>query len=223
MLTEWPSPLPISTGGNFPSKLEFGYSEIYILPEAESSAIDFWVTLRSRKSGRNLLNCSLSDLSSVLFHSFQTRQSRIMPNRRVWLSRTCPSAGGLHPIVPIVLNPPSLNSGAWTYNPQKHQLGCIQDFAAEHVEEICNLVAQIVDEPKSTIIWLIAQTNLLDAAYKNPETLIWREAGALTMTIQCVATALRLQSRMIGATGGEQLKQVWGSGFMALGGIILGR
>ena len=75
-----------------------------------------------------------------------------------------------------------------------------------------------------SIIWFVARSNITRARYTNPESVIWRDAGALLATICLAATALNLVACPIGASGEPFIRRllaapdhVYGVGACAIG------
>ena len=49
-----------------------------------------------------------------------------------------------------------------------------------------------LESHKGTVIWFVADLARTGARYKNPESLAWRDSGALLATIGLVAEGMRL-------------------------------
>ena len=51
------------------------------------------------------------------------------------------------------------------------------------------------------LVWFVAHVKRTQAAYINPESLVWKDAGALIMMFQLVATAFDIKSCPVGTLG----------------------
>ncbi len=60
-----------------------------------------------------------------------------------------------------------------------------------------------------------------EAAYSNPESLVWRDSGALASTMGLVAEWLGLSANILGFSGGEYMRSIGfpGNRFLSVGGI----
>lgn len=75
----------------------------------------------------------------------------------------------------------------------------------------------------ATVIWLIAHTNRTSAKYDNPQSLIWRDAGALLQSIQMTGTAMGIGSCPMGTLAGHYINQLFNkTTVVSAGGIIIG-
>lgn len=118
-----------------------------------------------------------------------------------WESRATPSAGGIHCISLLCL-PIEDDACAGLFDPDRHDLIQLSDAQRQAaVEENRRSVTALCGATFGTTLQLVADTARIDGAYENAETLIWRDAGALTMTLTLVAEALDLAALPLGRTG----------------------
>ena len=142
------------------------------------------------------------DLSSLLWHATALRERRADGRFGIlWESRPAPSAGGLHAIRIVVL-PLDDAAQAGEYLPDHHALAPIDHNG---IEANRASVAEMIGATTGTTLQLACDLDLLAACYDNPETLMWRDAGALAATISFAATALGMTSVALGRTGGGVL------------------
>jgi hypothetical protein len=166
------------------------------LPRAiNRPSADFFDILDSRRSGTGS-TLPIEVLSSLLWHSTRLRDRR--PGRFGIGSerRSAPSAGGLHPLRLLVLPVDGPLGGI--YDDHRHALAMVNDAAFE-LNSVS--IEEILGTNQGTTIQLAADTQLVGDCYKHPESLIWRDAGALAVTICLVATALSLTATLVGRVG----------------------
>ena len=116
-------------------------------------------------------------------------------------SRTAPAAGGIHCIRLICL---ALNSDGITglYEPDRHELVLLDEAVQKAAtDENRRSVSAICGASSGVTLQFAADVPRIEAAYENPETLIWRDAGALLMTVALVAEALDLAAAPLGRVG----------------------
>jgi hypothetical protein len=86
-----------------------------------------------------------------------------------------------------------------------------------------NNVNECLNIVNATVVWFVAHLQRTEAKYKNPESLIWRDAGALITTIQLVATAIKIRSCPIGTLGEPFFSKLFTKGnVISAGGILVG-
>lgn len=145
----------------------------------------------------------IDDLSSLLWHTTALRARRADGRFGIpWESRPAPSTGGLHAVRIIVL-PLDGTAPAGEYLPDQHALAPIHPRG---VEANSVSVADVIGVTAGTTLQFACDLQLLAACYENPDTLGWRDAGALAATIAFTATALGLTSVVLGRVGNEVLR-----------------
>ncbi len=162
----------------------------------------------------------LDDLSSLLWHATALRARRADGRFGIpWESRPAPSAGGLHTIRVVVL-PLDGTAQAGEYLPDHHALAPIDPNG---IDANRASVAEMIGVTTGTTLQLACDLDLLAACYDNPETLMWRDAGALAVTIAFSATALGMASVVLGRTGAGVLNAAGiDQRFAAVGAVHVG-
>ena len=158
----------------------------------------FCDVVAARRSNRKFGPLTLTDISSLLWYS-----SRVLARRGSALGfdlsqRPTPSAGAIHPI--HVLACSSTRASWQRYDPEQH---CLTEVS-HGVLAPCDALAQIgtaIDPQKGTLLWLAAEVGKTASKYESPESLIWRDAGALIAHLGLVASYLGLHFCALGATG----------------------
>lgn len=161
------------------------------------------------------------DLSSLLWHSTLLRKRDAIGRFGLpWESRSAPSAGGLHPTRLLVL-PVDHGREFGFYDPSQHSLLA---FQATALNANRNSIGEILGAEEGTTLQLAADASKLDACYHNAESLMWRDAGALTAVICLVAAALDLEAVPVGRTG-DNIVRATGlpRAFVGVGAVHVGR
>lgn len=166
--------------------------------QVSAPAVDFLSVLNARRSRVGGPLGEL-ELASVLRHSTMLRARRLDGRFGAWESRSAPAAGGLHGIALLAL-PCDATCVAGMYDDRRHGL-----VAPASLLEALRLnrdsVASIALATDGITLQLVADRSRYDACYSSPETLMWRDAGALCSIITLVATALSLASIVLGRRG----------------------
>ena len=183
--------------------------------------IDFLGLLRRRRSSIGHASVAPTDLSSLLWHAMLLRARRpATADFAAWESRATPSAGGIHCISLLCL-PIEDDAGAGLFDPERHELVQLPDDQRRAaVEGNRRNVAVMCGATCGTTLQFVADIPRIDGAYENAETLIWRDAGALTMTLALAAEALDLAALPLGRTGAEIVTAAgFGPGWRGVGAI----
>jgi SagB-type dehydrogenase family enzyme len=191
-------------------------------------ARDCFRVLGDRETRRSFGVLTARQLSAFLWHAAKTRVSYRDDNGRPFQSRPAPSAGGCHPHDLLVVRPSKQGLVASIYDSHAHalaELPCEKQRLRHFVEQ----VARVVPNQRGTIIWLIGQPQRTANFYWNPESLLWRDAGALIAIMAIVAEALKLSFCPLGSTGDVPVSQLlkrhhrlFGFGGAILGGRVVG-
>jgi hypothetical protein len=93
----------------------------------------------------------------------------------------------------------------------------VRDANSESVNSLCSATA-------GTTLQFVADIEFLESCYENSASLLWRDSGALAMTIRMVATSLAMTSVVLGRVGSSLLggknftDRFVGAGAVHLGG-----
>lgn len=181
---------------------------------------DFLATLNARRSGIGG-GVHGDDLASLLRHSTMLRERRVDGRFGVWESRSAPAAGGLHALHLLCL-PLDRGSACGLYDAEAHALR-----ATDTLERARTLnsesVVTLAGAEGGTTLQIVADRYRYEACYDQCESLIWRDAGALTAVISLVATLLGLVSVPLGSHGDDVVSaSELGAGFSGVGAIHIG-
>ncbi|WP_408871851.1 nitroreductase family protein [Gluconacetobacter aggeris] len=163
------------------------------------------------------------ELASVLWHSMLLRERRSAGRFGIgWESRNTPSAGGLHPLRLLII-PIGNGDPIGVYEPERHAI--LLCSADERTVRRANeaSVSELTGAKAGTTVQIVADPTRTGAGYENSESLLVRDAGALSATICLVATALGLTSCAMGRTGTEICRRagLW-EPFIGLGAVHVG-
>jgi SagB-type dehydrogenase family enzyme len=184
------------------------------------TAPEFFQILEKRRSERGSAAVTLKSLSTLLWKATHARSISLSDTGNTYAKRPAPSAGGIHPIEVFLLSN-SLSSKFQHYNADSHaleELACIPASIAAFLEQI----NACIPVGSATVIWFGAFPGKTAAKYENPESLYWRDAGALIATFQLVATALDLKACPIGTLGLPYFLSLFeGIDIVSAGGMLI--
>jgi nitroreductase len=157
--------------------------------------------MRLRRSERHLDRTSLRRVTEILAFATQPLSS--------WSSAGLPrqssptaASGGLHGIELLVAPSPTMQR-LFRFAASENSLDRLdaQRDAIAALEQRCN--ACLPNAASASTIFLVADRRKYEAAYIHPESLIWRDAGALLQSLSLTATAFGLGSCILGIHGNE--------------------
>lgn len=162
---------------------------------------DVGFVLETRRSVRAISTVGLRQLINWLAYSTRPRFVRDERGHQRSL-RLSPSAGALHCINTVLIDWRGSTRLA-RYDPTDHKLELLRILQNEALDQFVESCRQIVPAGGSTAVVLIADIKRIRSYYSNPESLIWRDAGALLQTLSLTAHAYGLATCMLGVTGEE--------------------
>jgi hypothetical protein len=159
-----------------------------------------FVRVLSRR--RSMVGAAVSEgaLGALLWHATQLRERGFDGRFGQWESRAAPSAGGLHPIRLLIL-PMESGATAGVYDDTHHALATRGRDPAAAIALNRSSVGALTRAEAGTTIQLFADPTRIASCYENYETLLWRDAGALTAILCLTAEALSLTSVALGRHG----------------------
>ena len=209
---------PVPRTGVSAYRRPFGLPSSVSLPRTiDRPDIGFFDVLDARRSSTGG-SLPIDQLSSLLWHVMRLRNRRPGRFGIGRESRSAPSAGGLHPIKLLILPIDGLDAGA--YDDHQRALTPIE-LSALGLNRTS--IAEILAVDTGTTIQFAADAELVAACYENPESLVWRDAGALVATMCLVATALKLTATPVGRIG-DAIVRAAGlpEGFIGAGAVHVG-
>jgi SagB-type dehydrogenase family enzyme len=183
--------------------------------------VPFNEVITNRQSTRKFRPVSKEQLSELLWYTAKVKSLQMQDHGYILTHRGAPSAGARHPIDIIIYDPKMFEKDYfYYYNPFDHSLNQI---ANADTASLINHVGQIVPIGDGTLLWFVAHTQRTAAKYENPESLIWRDSGALINSIQLTCTALKLNSCPIGSLGEPYISDFFACpDIFGVGGIVIG-
>lgn len=191
----------------------------YIVPGVSSSTKDFLNVLQERVSSLNFQPHETSTIENLLFISNKIKSVQIDGSGYIITKRTVPSAGGRHPIDLLISFPTSRNSLTY-YNPLDQSLSSLildKTSLSNFISDIETCVAI----KNATIIWFSIQHEKTASKYTNPESLYWRDCGALLYCLQLVSGFLGLNSCPVGHLANDTFNRLFQTDKLISGGGIL--
>jgi hypothetical protein len=151
-------------------------------------------------------------LAELLWHGARTRDVR-----GAWQHRAAASAGGIHPLHLLIFSRGSRE--ALLYDPLRH---CAHelDTVAQALVDAVDQSMILDDAGDATLLLLAAEVNRAAAAYEDPLSLVWRDAGCLIATLQLVASWLSLVSCPLGILGEPLLEACGAQGHLIAAGVL---
>jgi len=179
------------------------------------------LTRRRSKLGKQ---CSPTELGPLLWHA--CRVHRTWPSGRAnipWQWRAAPSGGGLHPIE-VVCIPSKSSDRVSIYDPVAHSLQIIACSSGLVVQRNARDLQKIFGVSRGTTLQLVADLSKMEAAYDNPMSIVWRDAGCLISIICLCAEWLSYSCCPIGRVGTSLLSDLGlpSDRYVAVGGLLVG-
>lgn len=184
----------------------------------------FSEVLKNRKSERDFSSLTLQQISDLLWNAAKVKSVSLSNEGQILTHRASISAGAIHPIDIFVSPAKPLNKrNLFYYDPFGHRLGSL----ITNKEVLCDFFKTIhlcLDCTNATILWFGASLERTGAKYKNPESLVWRDVGALLMTIHLTAIALNLKSCATGTLAEPIFNNLIGNKYhlISVGGVLIG-
>lgn len=221
---ELPEPIPRDRPlGMVVTKHHVSAREFLDIPD-EPAAVTFWDVIASRHSRRQFGKLDRSLLGRLLWHAIKTRETSKPTSEVRWQSRPYPSAGGVHAIDLLVVEQSAIESRFSWYNPISHSLDTSGDSTPGGADKLLAAANDIIPLGGGTVLWFVANVGMTNAMYSNPESLVWRDSGALLMTVYLVAEALGLACCGLGATGTQNIRAILrlDDEYIGVGGCVVG-
>lgn len=183
----------------------------------------FSEVIEHRRSTRALEPISFRELVNVLSFSTRPRFRRANDPASETL-RPTPAAGALHSTNTIIVDWRS-SIRIYRYDPDTHLLESLKVVSREHADRLTFECGQILPSAGCTAVALVTDLQRIGAKYENPESLAWRDAGALLQTLSLCANAYRLGTCILGLTGHDLLRAIAlpADEFLAVGVMMVGR
>ena len=207
------------------SRFDFKIGAVISLPKIQQHRLPpLHLVLDRRQSRREFKTpLAIQKLSDLLWHSSRVRQIRRTAGNVEWQSRPSPSGGGCHPIQLLLLRAPVLETSLLIYNPEHHALGVRELPSDKFLQKCIGEVENCLKINHGTVFWFVADLARSGAKYRNPESLAWRDSGALLATISLVAESLALECCGLGIHDIPSLRKLlqFDQSIIGVGGCII--
>lgn len=179
--------------------------------KTNSAAAMFDDVLSARRSRRTIAASPTSAVGAVIRHALKTNGEGQSRKRKAAMS-----AGALHPVVCVFFR---TGRDVMLYD---DDIDCFGQIRVKDEILMAQLVArcmEVLPECDGHWVLLLADRELTARSYKNPESLIWRDAGVALQTLALVAEAHGLAFCPLGILGQEGVGALLGQGdrFVAVG------
>ncbi|HRE04642.1 MAG TPA: hypothetical protein PKX00_03470 [Opitutaceae bacterium] len=196
----------------------FPYSAVIPLPKYSrprlSSIERVFARRRTKRTFRAISRQQLSDLFWLTLHPKRSGRLETHP---------LPSFGGLHVVHVLVIHPASEPKGFCVYDRMAHALGVVA-CNAKVIRMTARKYATVLPMGKGKLLLFAADIRRARSVYRNPESLLWREAGVILGGMALAAEALGLSFCPLGKAGDRELGQLLPeSCWVALGAAVVGR
>lgn len=198
---------------------------VLLNPPDPTLAVNVFNVLDQRRTRRDFQRLEYAQVSSVLWFSAKRRSAVTRRHQYTWQHAPAPSAGGCHPADILILGISGEEQAVFVYEPISHALrevSCPNEEARDRLDGIATELSRSTG--CGTTFWFGSQPDRTASRYKNPESLIWRDSGALLATVAIAAEALSLNCCPLGASGDPWVGQLVNSGGLVVGtgGCVVG-
>lgn len=187
-----------------------------------SSEVSFSEVLESRRSKLGG-QVSLSEIADLLWFSIGARGFHDTGRASVPIQWSpTPSSGGLAGISVVLVSEDSPMQ--CLYDPIAHRLLELEVNSDEVARTNAKEVRAVVGSYSGCTLRMLADAQKYSVAYENPESLIYRDAGAITSTLCLCANWLGLTSCPLGFLGNDFIRQLGmpPDRFLAVGAVQIG-
>jgi SagB-type dehydrogenase family enzyme len=185
------------------------------LPEITLSKV-----LEQRETRRIFRPLDLNTLSNFLYHSLRVREQIRQNSGSMLIKKPVISAGSIHSTNCLlsIYNKPN----QWYYyDGIKHSLKRLKVESETPFSLLAKARSMLLETSNSTVLWYICDLERLSSKYENPETLAYRDIGAVLSTQSLIAESLGLTFCPLGITGSTEAKSLHKRRHILGGGLAL--
>jgi len=186
---------------------------------------DFLEVILSRRSERVFeKGITIESIVDLLYFANKIESCALDQNDFLITRRTAPSGGGRHPIDILVSMPDDMDKRQFDlYNPIDHSITRLL-LPQEDRKNFFKKLSVNLDHTNACIFWFTIQKDKTDSKYHNPESLFWRDAGALMYCVHLISHYLELKSCPVGTLASQEFSNLFGSPkILSGGGIYVGK
>lgn len=188
----------------------FFYTGFLPLPQTlKSSQRSLKSVLGARHSQRNFEEpLSFNQLATIIWQSSRIRKSQFLENGTKWESRIAPSGGGCHPIHIVIIGASDFPRDVLVYDAEHNGFGIVGSVDVKLLRKTIREIDKCLRVQKGTVLCFLADVAKTENKYLNPESLIWRDSGALLAMVSIVAESINLQACGLGIHDTASLRKL---------------
>lgn len=190
-------------------------------PHQPATKRNVFDVVSQRRSRREFSTLAQTDLAQLLWHSSRTQATSPSEFGFELEQRPTPSGGAIHPLHILVKAP---GDDEWSrYDSRAHALVDV-DGTSSKLRALRLQADVVLWAPEATKLLLVAEPGKTAAKYHHPESVIWRDAGALLTIMSVVAEGLGLNYCPLGIIGEPWASQLGPPGVLTgVGMALVGR
>lgn len=186
---------------------------------------DFLKVILTRRSERLFKEgITIEGIVDLLYFVNKIESCALDQNDFLVTRRTVPSGGGRHPIDILVSMPDEMHKRQFDlYNPIDHSLTRLL-LPQENRKIFFKKLSINLNHNNACIFWFSIQKDKTASKYHNPESIFWRDAGALIYCIQLISHFFELKSCPVGTLASQEFSDLFSSSkILSGGGIYIGK
>jgi len=215
----WPQPHPAS-------HWDFQVSGILPAQAVQQRRLGALEGLLERRQSRRQFDepLTVQQLGDLLWHAYRVRRRNRVSENWFWESRPCPSGGGAYPISVVTLQAKSFSEALLIYYARDHAFGVRALSSKAILRRALAEVDRALKVGKGTLLWFVADIGWSGGRYQNPESLAWRDSGALLATVGLVAEGMGLNCCGLGMHEIPSVRRFLGLDMrvIGVGGCVIG-
>lgn len=215
-------PLPRTTPLPF-RQMDWPVSRIVRLrPPVPPPSADFAAVIEKRRSARRIRRAALRETANYLAFACSPRATWGLNTVRS--SRPSHSAGALHP-VEVLLVAGGHRDRVFRLDPSQNALQSLRILHTPSLKSLDAKLTAMLPDALCDYLVLLGDPAVTKSQYSEPQSLLWRDAGALMQTLHLCATAYRLAFCPAGISGTELASATFGAGTRLIGAgvAVVGR
>jgi hypothetical protein len=168
-----------------------------LVPPKDLPDVSFVDVVESRRTIMPRKALRYEQLSSLLWLSARTRRAWVDQYGVRRQHRASASAGALHPVELLLLD----GRRILRYDALAHALQSVHVASTARLKHVRDEIALIAGKRLPTVAVLAGHECVTKSVYGNPESLLWRDAGAFIATLQLCSTAFNFKLMPLGVLG----------------------
>lgn len=176
--------------------------KLTFFPAASPLPIPLPLAMLARRSVREMGTAPLRSVLALVGWVTVARAVRVAdPLGRT--RRVAPSAGALHPVEVIVVTGGRRAPVLLRVDPISARVHVLSERRTGRASRFLARLPDLLPRARGTALVLLADHARTDAVYRRPDSLLWRDAGALLASLQFAASSIGLVTCLTGLLGEE--------------------